>query len=186
MYRSCNDSLLPDSFKVDIERVGQAMFVLRTEQLFPVPRTKAFSFFEDPRNLFAITPDWLDFRMLRPAGSLEVLEGAEFDYHIRWFGIKMSWKSRIINYRPPEVFTDIQIQGPYVRWEHTHRFESVPAGTFMTDEVQYTVPFSRIGELCHNLVIRSQLLDIFCYRAAKINAWADNQRSNQNRSRSSA
>jgi len=185
MYRSCNDVLLPDSFTVDIERVGQATFILRTEQVFPVPRTKAFSFFEDPRNLFAITPDWLDFRMRRSEGSIEVADGAEFAYHIRWFGIKMIWKSRIMNYRPPEAFTDIQIQGPYVRWEHMHRFESVPAGTFMTDEVQYTVPFSRVGELCHNLVIKRQLLDIFCYRAAKINAWADNLRSGQNRSGSS-
>jgi ligand-binding SRPBCC domain-containing protein len=179
MYRACNDSLVPDSFKADIKRVGRTKFVLRTEQTLPVPGTEAFSFFEDPRNLFEITPDWLDFRMLRPGGPSEIFEGAEFAYRIRWFGMKMLWKSRIINYCPPVRFTDIQIQGPYLRWEHTHRFESAPSGTLMTDEVRYTLPFSLIGELMHTLAIRKQLLDIFCYRAIKINAWANNRVSGQ-------
>jgi hypothetical protein len=160
---------------VTIEPIGQATFVLRTEQRFPVPRIRAFSFFEDPRNLFSITPEWLDFRMHGTAAPPVVSEGVEFDYHIRWLGIKMPWKSRIVNYRPPEEFTDIQLQGPYRSWQHTHRFACIEQGTFMTDEVRYCLPFSCMGTLVHTLFIKRQLLDIFCFRAAKIREWVSKQ-----------
>jgi len=175
MHTSCNAARLPESFTVTIEHVGQASFVLQTELHLPVSRIRAFSFFEDPRNLFFITPDWLDFRMHGLPASLEVNEGSEFD-RIRWLRIKMPWKSRIVNYRPPEEFTDIQIQGPYRTWQHIHRFEITQQGTFMTDEVHYCIPFSLIGTLVHTLLIKKQLMDIFCYRSAKIHEWADQQK----------
>jgi ligand-binding SRPBCC domain-containing protein len=94
---------------------------LKTEQHLPVSRIRAFSFFEDCRNLFFITPDWIDFRMHGLPASLAVTEGSDFDYRIPWLRIKMTWKSRIVNYRPPEV-TDIQIQGPHGTWRHFHHF----------------------------------------------------------------
>ena len=151
------------------------MFMLRTAQRLPLDREKSFSFFEDPRNLFSITPDWLDFRLLSTPEALRVTEDAEFDYHIRWLGIPMPWRSRIVDYRPPEEFTDIQIQGPYRSWRHLHRFESVEGGTLMTDEVIYHMPFSSLGTLVHALLIKRQLLDIFRYRAAKICEWISRQ-----------
>ncbi len=49
-------------------------------------------------------------------------------------------------------------------------------GTFMTDEVHYCIPCSLMGALVHTLLIKKQLMDIFCYRAAKIRAWADQQK----------
>jgi len=124
-----------------IAAVGQATFILRTEQYFPVPPKQAFSFFEDPRNLFGITPGWLDFRMDRSDAFTAVSEGAEFNYRIRWLGIRMDWRSRIVNYRPPDEFTDIQILGPYRSWQHTTGLKARGQGTFMTDEVRYTLPF---------------------------------------------
>ena len=159
-----------------MQHIGRAIFVLKTEQQLPVSRIQAFAFFEDPRNLFFITPDWLDFRMHELTASLAVTEGSEFDYSIRWLGIKMPWKSRIVNYHPPEEFTDVQIQGPYRIWKYIHRFAIRKEGTVITDEVHYCVPFSFIGTLVHQLIIKKQLMDIFCYRAAKILAWADQQK----------
>jgi ligand-binding SRPBCC domain-containing protein len=173
---SCSSGLLPESFTATIERVGHASFVLKTEQHLPASRIWAFSFFEDPRNLFFITPELLDFRMHGLPASLAVTEGSEFDYRIRWLRIKMPWKSRIVNYRPPEEFTDIQIQGPYRTWLHIHHFDVTKQGTFMTDEVHYCIPFSLLGTLVHTLLIKKQLMDIFCYRAAKIYEWAEQQK----------
>ena len=102
----------------------------------------------------------------------EVFEGAEFAYHIRWFRTKMQWRSRIVKYLPPEEFTDIQVKGPYNIWEHRHRFSETKEGTLMTDEIFYRVPFSYIGEFVHALIIKKQLMDIFCYRALKIAEWS--------------
>jgi ligand-binding SRPBCC domain-containing protein len=152
-------------------------YVLRTSQIFAIAMQDAFTFFEDPRNLFAITPDWLDFKMDSPETGDRVFEGGEYEYHIRWFGIKIPWKSRISRYNPPYDFTDIQVRGPYLYWEHTHSFEASDGNTLMRDTVKYALPFSVIGRIAHELIIRRQLKDIFSYRAMMINRWVEERES---------
>ncbi len=162
---------LPATFCIAIDRPDSKTFRLSASQVLPVMRAKVFSFFEDPRNLFQITPAWLDFRMLDSSKSA-VFEGAEFDYTIRWLFLKMLWRSRITGYRPPESFTDIQLRGPYRYWSHLHSFSEAEEGTLMTDEVTYRLPFGPFGMFLHRLIIRRQLREIFCYRAARIAQWA--------------
>ena len=108
--------ILPSSFHMDIKRSGLLTYRLITSQILPVTQEKAFAFFEDPRNLAGIIPLWVDFRLLNKDDKPEVYEGAEFDYTIRFLGIKIHWRSRIVLYQPPERFTDIQLKGPYKSW----------------------------------------------------------------------
>jgi len=100
----------------------------------------------------------------------KVFEGAEYDYHIQiqWFGIRLKWRSKVPTYNPPSEFTDIQITGPYTRWEHAHRFKGKGGKTLMSDAVVYRLPFSFLGRIVHGLLVKKQLEDIFCYRALKI------------------
>lgn len=142
----------------------------------PVPQEKAFSFFEDPENLFEITPDWLDFKMVDMNKRTKIFEGVELHCTIKWLGLKFNWGSRILEYKPPEHFTDIQIKGPYHYWSHLHTFEEFPQGTLMVDEVTYRMPFGFIGKALHNFVVKKQLKDIFCYRAVRISEWVQGER----------
>ncbi len=160
---------VPPSFSVRIEKTGWRTFRLSASQVVSVPQAEAFAFFEDPCNLFSITPPWLDFRMVDPERS-SVFEGAEYDYMIRWLGIRMRWRSRIVDYVPPERFTDIQLIGPYQSWTHRHVLRPDGSGTSMDDEVIYTIPVHALP--FHRLVIMPQLIDIFTYRAVMIDAWA--------------
>jgi ligand-binding SRPBCC domain-containing protein len=154
---------------MDISRTGFTTHRLTASQVLGLPQERIFVFFQDPENLFEITPPWLDFR-LKGEDTREVFEGAEFDYTIRWLGLHIRWRSRIIDYRPPNRFTDIQIKGPYSSWGHLHTFESVPEGTLMRDEVIYRLPLAAVA--LHPLFIRRQLEDIFAYRAVRIARWA--------------
>ncbi len=156
------------SYTIEFRKLSILTHQLEASLFLPVGRRKAFSFFEDPRNLFEITPEWLDFRMLDPEQS-EVHEGAEFSYTIKWLGITVGWKSRIIRYHPPVSFTDIQLKGPYRSWEHLHVFEEAEGGTIMKDTVTYTLPLAAL--LIHRPVIKRQLRDIFSYRASRIDEW---------------
>jgi ligand-binding SRPBCC domain-containing protein len=165
---------LPQTFTITFSRRDSRTFLLSASQVLPVSREQAFSFFEDPRNLFEITPDWLDFRM-RDTAKAEVFEGAVFDYTIRWFSLSLDWRSRIEGYHPPERFTDIQVKGPYPFWSHLHTFEEKNGSTLMRDEVNYRLPFGPFGRLLHSFAIRRQLRDIFCYRAVRIDQWARGQ-----------
>ena len=148
-------------------------YLLRTSQVIAIPVEKAFLFFEKPGNLSEITPDWLNFRFDNKCGQRETFEGAEFDYTIRWFFIKLKWHTKISAYSRPKRFTDVQVKGPYVMWEHLHTFEPVPEGTLLRDAVTYRIPFDRIGKIFYRLIIQKQLQNIFSYRAVRIAEWAD-------------
>lgn len=54
---------LPPDFTIDVKRVDSWTYQLRTSQTVAISPDDAFVFFQDPFNLFEITPDWLDFRM---------------------------------------------------------------------------------------------------------------------------
>ncbi len=165
-------SRLPPTYTIAFRSSKRGEYELSASQVLPLARREAFVFFEDPRNLFDITPDWLRFVMKEKDPTAEMFEGAEFDYSIRWFGVPMRWRSRIEGYRPPERFTDIQLVGPYLSWSHLHTFEEVKGGTFMRDTVTYRLPFGPLGAAVHAIAVRKQLEDIFRYRARRIDEWA--------------
>lgn len=160
---------LPPSFAVAFERLGFLSWRLTVRQLLPLPVAEVFDYFRDPRHLNGLIPGWVEFTLVSPREKLAVFEGAEFDYTIRWMGLRLKWRSRIDEYRPPERFTDVQLAGPYRSWRHVHTFEQVPEGTLLGEEVTYRIPLE--AALAERLINR-QLEEIFGYRAARIEAWA--------------
>jgi ligand-binding SRPBCC domain-containing protein len=139
---------------------------LRATLDVPLERSRVFDVFSNAHNLERITPSELSFRMLTPP-PLVMKPGLEIDYSIRLWFIPMRWRSRITIWRPPDVFTDVQIAGPYSAWEHTHFFRATPTGTQIVDEVRYVLPFGWLGNLVHPIV-RAQLRRIFTYRQQEV------------------
>lgn len=170
------NSSSPD-FTFNIMRTGFLTYRINASQILPLSRECAFEFFKNPANLCEITPPWLGFCMINSDQIIEVHENAEFDYTIRWLGMRISWRSRIIDYRPPERFTDIQISGPYSSWCHIHTLEEIDEGTLMKDAVNYKIPLPAF--MVHRFLIRNNLEDIFLFRASKITAWARSMEKNR-------
>jgi ligand-binding SRPBCC domain-containing protein len=134
---------------------------LERRQVVGAPLETAWHFYADPSNLEAITPPWLHFRILSAPESLE--RGSHLRYQLRLFGVPIRWLTVIARWHPPRSFVDVQLRGPYLLWEHTHRLAAVPGGTEIFDHVRYRVP---VGGPLAGLVAR--LLDeIFDYRAAR-------------------
>lgn len=154
--------------EIEIRKLGTFRYRLNASQVLSCPRQQAFAFFKNPANLCDITPQWLSFCMLEEGTENPVRDGAEYDYTIRWLGFRIRWRSRIIEYHPPERFTDIQIRGPYRSWVHVHTFDPVLEGTLMKDEVTYVVP---LFALPVHWLIRKQLIHIFTFRRERIEAW---------------
>ncbi len=143
------------------------VYTLECEMLAPVSVREAFEIFQDPRNLARITPPWLHFRITSP-GEVQMRQGAEISYHIRWAGIPLSWKTRITEYEPPFFFVDEQVRGPYRLWRHRHTFHPTEGGTLVGDRVEYALPFGWLGRFVHRLWVRKQLRRIFDYRQAAL------------------
>ena len=81
-----------------------------------------------PRNLEAITPPWLGFRIVSPR-PIELAEGALIEYRLRLHGIPVRWRTRIEVWEPPRRFVDVQLSGPYALWHHTHELPSRRRGS---------------------------------------------------------
>jgi hypothetical protein len=141
--------------------------VFRAEQRVPVPREVAFAFFSAPTNLEAITPPWLRFRIVHQS-TPELGEGTELVYRLRIHGLPLTWRSRIDDWRPNERFVDVQLNGPYAAWHHTHSFHDAGADTLIRDHVLYRLPLGRLGEWIGGRFVAADVRRIFAYRAAKI------------------
>lgn len=141
-------------------------FTLERTQVLARPLEEVFAFFAEPRNLEAITPGWLRFRIVEAPERLE--RGSILRYRLRLFGVPVAWRTEIVDWRPPRGFTDVQLSGPYALWEHTHRFATVPDGTEVYDHVRYRIPGGLLASLLERLFVGRWLDEIFDYRAERL------------------
>jgi ligand-binding SRPBCC domain-containing protein len=148
--------------------VAVRVFTFLSEVWLPLPPRDVFPFFAEARNLEAITPPWLNFRILsqRPA---EMGRGTVIEYRLRLRGVPLRWQSEITVWEPPERFVDVQRRGPYRFWEHEHLFLPRNGGTLAQDRVRYAVPGGPLLEwLVDRLLVRPDLERIFAYRRERL------------------
>ena len=141
-------------------------FTLERSQVVAAGPEEAFAFFADPRNLEAITPPWLRFRIVEAPERLE--RGSFLRYRLRLFGAPIRWRTEIVDGRPPRSFTDVQLSGPYPLWEHTHRLSPAPGGTEIYDLVRYRLHGGALAPLVRRLAVGRWLDEIFDYRAERM------------------
>ena len=140
---------------------------LEREQLLPGPPEEVFELFADAFNLEAITPPWLNFRVLTPK-PVEMGEGTLLSYRLRLRGVPVRWHTRIERWDPPHAFVDVQLRGPYRLWHHTHTFEPRDGGTLMRDVVRYALPLGPLGAAAHLAFVRRDVERIFDFRHAEV------------------
>ena len=143
---------------------------LHREQRLPGTPEEVFPFFADARNLEAITPPFLRFRVVTP-DPIPMRVGTLIQYRLRFRGVAVSWLTSIQDWDPPHRFVDQQVRGPYALWHHTHTFApDGEDGTVMADTVRYAIGFGALGELAHRLFVKRDVEAIFAFRAREVPA----------------
>lgn len=143
--------------------------LLTREQRLPGKPEEVFPFFAAARNLEAITPPWLRFRVITPE-PIAMDVGTHIAYRLRLHGMPVRWLTRIAAWEPSRRFVDVQLRGPYRLWHHTHEFApdpSDPGVTLMRDTVRWALPFGALGAPAL-LLVRRDLRQIFDYRAQRV------------------
>ncbi|KAA1296240.1 MAG: TIGR01777 family protein [SAR202 cluster bacterium] len=142
---------------------SKPQYELKTSVSLKCDHEKAFNFFSSPLNLGLTTPSWLNFKITDM--PLSVSKDCEIAYEIRLWFFPIKWRTKILEWNPHESFIDMQKEGPYRLWVHSHFVESTSRNTsLMTDIVRYSVPGGFLGRLAHYLFIKKSLTRIFGYR----------------------
>lgn len=142
-------------------RNGEDVFT--AEQFVPAPPETVFAFFAEAQNLEKITPPTLNFH-IENMSTAKIETDTLIDYKLKIHGCPVKWKTRIADWNPPQSFVDVQEQGPYQKWHHTHRFEPLGQGTLMTDRVRYKLPLGYLGRMTAGLWVKSDVEKIFQFR----------------------
>jgi ligand-binding SRPBCC domain-containing protein len=155
--------------------------VLKFEQWVPAPIEQVFRFFADPRNLSVISPPSSNvklksLRLLTPAINADGNEriagvGTEIEISFRlvpYLPMRGSWTARIVGFEWLRWFRDVQVKGPFKKFEHTHSFRVEErggvAGTVIHDYVEYEVGFGVLGDAANAIAVGRIWKQMFAYR----------------------
>jgi len=143
------------------------------DQFVPLPPKSIFAFFSQAENLGALTPPWLNFKIVKKS-SPELTKGSLIDYQIKIRGAPLRWRTLISEWQPDVRFADEQLNGPYKRWHHVHSFVPVHGGTLVCDEVTYRLPGGLLGNVVLKNWVGNDVRSIFQYRQEKISELVEN------------
>lgn len=156
----------------------------QSEQWVPAPVERVFAFFADPHNLPRVMPPGLGTRLVklnlspppifgRSSSSLEPMAGAGTEMMVAfrvipYIPIHDRWIVQIVDFSLNEHFRDVQKQGPFRHWEHTHSFEAKTVegrdGTLIRDDLEYEVGFGVVGIMLEQAIFQRLMKATFQYR----------------------
>jgi uncharacterized protein (TIGR01777 family) len=129
----------------------------------PVSASTAFAWHTRPGAFLRLLPPWERVQLQSQAGSLH--DGAMLEHRIHVLGpYRRVWRAEHFGYWENVQFCDRQVEGPFAKFEHCHRFEALDeARCRLTDRIEYALPFGPLGGLAGGWV-RRRLARAFAYR----------------------
>ena len=138
-----------------------ALFIKRTR--IEAPAAEVFRWHARPGALERLAPPWTTIEVVERSGGIE--NGSRVVMRMPLGPSHVRWVAEHRDYVEGEQFRDVQVEGPFARWEHTHRFEADGAAAcYLEDRVEYELPFGVLGALFGGAPIRKTLERTFAYR----------------------
>ncbi len=110
-----------------------------------------------------LTPPWERVEMLEHSGGIE--PGARLVLRTRLGPIWKRWVAEHEALPEGVGFRDVQVSGPFARWEHEHRFEpSGPRASTLEDHIVYALPAAPLSHFFGGWFVRRSLERMFAYR----------------------
>ncbi len=136
--------------------------VVERSTRLPFSAESVFAWHERPGAFERLTPPWEHAEVLAHTGGLE--DGARLVMRLG-APIGIRWVARHVDYVRNRQFVDEQVQGPFARWRHVHRFDpDGPDACVLTDRIEYAAPFGAAGAAGSALLLRPRLHRMLAYR----------------------
>ncbi len=127
------------------------------------PAGFAFDWHERAGAFERLTPPWEPVRVIERRGGIR--DGDRLVMQLGAWPASIRWLAEHRNYRRGESFCDVQLRGPFARWEHTHRFEADGnERSILTDDIEYELPFGWLADAVGGGFARARLQKMFRYR----------------------
>ncbi|ATC62789.1 TIGR01777 family protein [Nibricoccus aquaticus] len=126
------------------------------------PASEVFAWHLRPGALERLMPPWERAEVVKHVG---VANGARVVVKSKVGPFWPAWDVEHCDVIEDKQFRDVQISGPFKRWEHTHRIEAEgSAECVLTDEIIYELPGGVIGNAVAGGWVRRKLERLFTYR----------------------
>jgi ligand-binding SRPBCC domain-containing protein len=140
-------------------------------QWVPRPIDTVFRFFSDLNNLPMISPPESGARIQSikilypklagiPRSERMAGAGTELTISFRllpFLPLRGVWTARIVEFEYGRLFRDVQVRGPFKRFEHAHLFEPQSRegqpGTLIRDLVEYDIGYGAVGAIMNATVV---------------------------------
>jgi uncharacterized protein (TIGR01777 family) len=124
---------------------------------------RVFAWHARPGALERLTPPFAPVTVVERSGGIE--PGARVVLRLPLGPTRVDWVAEHRDLEPGRQFRDVQVRGPFARWEHTHRFlPDGPAASILEDRVAYELPGGALGDAVGAPFVRRTLRPMFAYR----------------------
>ena len=125
---------------------------------------KVLDWHRRPGAFARLTPPWESVELVEKTGGIDE-EGSRVTLRVKTGPLTQVWVSEHRDFIENTQFRDVQVEGPFARWEHTHRFEpAAGAKCVLEDRIEYELPLGRLGQLLGGAHVRKKLERMFRYR----------------------
>ena len=136
--------------------------VLERASRLPCSADTAFAWHERPGAFERLTPPWERAEVVERSGGIK--DGGRVVVRVG-APIALRWVARHRDYQAGRQFVDEQVEGPFARWVHLHRFDpDGPSACIITDRIDYSLPLGAVGAAGEPFLVRPRLERMLGYR----------------------
>ena len=144
------------------------------ESIIKAAPETVFAFHELPDAFERLVPPWEKVQVIQKADISKI--GSQAVIETKIFGLfPARWVAEHTKYEPPRMFEDVQISGPFKKWQHRHLISLHEQAACLRDEIEFEPPLWIFGRLAAPLVILPKLEKMFAYRHEVTRQWCESE-----------
>ena len=133
------------------------------------PAAEVFAWHERPGALARLCPPWERVELVSATGG--VRDGARVTVRNKVGPFWTEWRVEHRDYVAGRQFRDVQVAGPFARWEHLHRIDADgPDACVLTDDIVYRLPGGAPGRAVAGKFTERKLAAMFAWRQERTKA----------------